>query len=79
MHNVLRQLDAALNLAGTKATSADVHLAGGTINNNAYALNIGSPCMPGFPIGMTYPITGHHTLIANLTELTHVFTPPYRQ
>ena len=72
-------LEAALNLAGTKAASANVHLGDGTINYYADALNVGCPGMGGLSVGMAYAITGHNTLVANFTELTHVFTPPYRQ
>ncbi len=71
-------LEAAFNLAGTKAASANAHLTRSTVNNNTNGLNVGSPSAPGLPVGVADQITGHHALLAYFAKLTHAFTPPYR-
>ena len=38
--------EAALNLAGTKAASADIHLAHSAVYHRVNGLNVGSPCGP---------------------------------
>lgn len=70
-------LNAALNLAGTKAASAYIHLARRTVYNYVYALDVGSPDPLGFTVGMTYQIAGHSALVAYFAKLAHVLTPPY--
>ena len=64
-------LDAALNLAGTKAAGANIHLARRTINDVVDALYIGSPLTPGFTIGVTHLVAGHSALITDFAKLTH--------
>ena len=65
---------AALYLAGTETTRADVHLLGSTVYDNVDALNVGSPAGPRLPVGMAYQVAAHGTLTANLTILTHIYT-----
>ena len=72
------RLEAAFNLAGTKAASANVHFTRRTVDNNTNGLNVGSPSAPGLPVGMADQIAGHHSFIAYFAKLTHAFTPPYR-
>ena len=72
------RLEAAFNLAGTKAASANVHFTRRTVDNDTNGLNVGSPSAPGLPVGMADQITGHHSFIAYFAKLTHAFTPPYR-
>ena len=63
--------EAALNLAGTKAASADIHLAHSAVYHRVHGLNVGSPCGPGLPVGMAYQIAAHNTLFAYFAVLTH--------
>ena len=67
----LSLLDAALYLAGTKAAGADIHLARSTVDYDVYTLNVGRPGTLGLSIGVADQITGHGTLVANFTKLTH--------
>ena len=64
-------LEAALNLAGTKAASANIHLAHSAVNHRVNGLNVGSPSGPGLSVGMAYQITAHNALLAYFAVLTH--------
>ena len=65
------KLDAALNLTGTKAARANVHLARCAVDYGGNTLDVGCPGAFGFPVGVTHQITGHDTLVANFAKLTH--------
>jgi len=64
-------LEAALNLAGTKAASANIHLTSSAVLHNGNTLNIGRPGALGLAVGMADQITGHSALVADFAELTH--------
>lgn len=65
------KLDAALYFAGTEATCANIHSLGSTVYDNSNTLNIGSPACSCLSVTVTYQVTGHCALVANLTKLTH--------
>ena len=67
-----------LNLAGTQATGAYIHLLRSTIDDDVNTLYVGSPDTPGLPVGMADEITAHCALTAYFTKLTHFVTPPCR-
>ena len=64
-------LEAALNLAGTKAAGADIHPLRRAVDNDMDGLNVGRPAALGLPVGMADQIARHDAFVANLTKLGH--------
>ncbi len=59
------------HIAATQATGADVQPLGLTIDQNTYALHIGSPSAIGLTVGVANIVTAHHALLTYLTKMTH--------
>ena len=68
---VLKSTLAALDLTGTKAARANIHLARRAVNYSIDALDVGRPGTLGLPVGVTHQITGHDALVAYFAKLTH--------
>ena len=51
--------DVSVYFMRTKATSADIHLLGSTIDDDVNTLYVGSPDTPGLPVGMADEIAAH--------------------
>ena len=62
---------AADDLAGLHAGSADVHLAGLTVNDDGNLLNVRTEGTIGYAVGVADAATGHGVLTANFTNLGH--------
>lgn len=75
---LMKMSDAANDLAGTEATGANVHLLRLAIDDNAHALDVGSPTTLGLAIGMADEVTRHDTLFADFTILAHISPPPLK-
>lgn len=66
----------ALDLAGTQASGANVHMARSTLYNRFYALYVRLPCSVRPSVGVRYLDTESNTLSANFT-LCHSTAPPH--
>ena len=68
------QLDGALNLVGTEASSTDVHMAGRTVNDSLNTLHVGLPGTVGASVGVRNLDTKGNTLATNITfcQLLHL-------
>lgn len=62
---------AANDLAGLHAGSADIHLAGLTVNDDGNLLNVRTEGTIGYAVGVADAATGHGVLTANFTNLGH--------
>ena len=61
------------NFARTKATRANRHGGGGTVNDSLYLTDIGLPRTVGLAMGVGNVLTEHNALSAN-TALCHIDT-----
>lgn len=66
----------ALDLAGTQASGANVHMTRSTLYNRFYALYVRLPCSVRPSVGVRYLDTESNTLSANFT-LCHSTAPPH--
>ena len=64
------QLDSALDLAGTEATSTSVHMARSTIHNSLNALDVGLPGTVGTSVGVGHLNAEGYALATKIT-LSH--------
>ena len=66
--------DSAFNLIGTEASRTDVDMAGGTLDDCFYALDVGLPGSVGPSVGVRDLNTKRNTLAANiaLCQLLHL-------
>ena len=62
---------AADDLAGLHARSANIHLAGLTVNDDGNLLNVRTEGTIGYAVGVADAATGHGVLTANFTNLGH--------
>ena len=69
-------LVATVNLAGTQAPRANIHLCRFPVNDNMHALDVRRPAALGLAVGVADQIAGHDTLVADFTVLTHANSPP---
>ena len=68
---MLQNLYAALNLAGTEATCANVHPSRSSVYDNANSLDIGRPRTLSPVLSVADVVAGHSSLFADLAKLTH--------
>ena len=61
-----------LHITAAQATSANIQLHRTAFDDHANLLNIRSPSMAGFPIGMAHIVADHLTLRAYFTILAHL-------
>lgn len=71
--------DAANDLAGTEAPRAHIHGLRSAIDDDMYPLYVGRPAALGPTLRVAYQITGHDTLVADFTKLTHPSPPPLQK
>jgi hypothetical protein len=74
--SILLQLLAAVNLAGTEATRANIHLGRFPVNDDMHALDVRRPAALGLAVGVADQIAGHDTLFADFTIFSHASSPP---
>ena len=73
---VLLQLDCTGNLAGTKATSANIQTARGAVDNRFYTFNIGFPSSVGTSVGVGNLDAKGDFLTADIA-FCHLKAPPF--